>query len=506
MTKEDKPINPTKKPKSVWIWFAIAVVIAAAVGFGLGRRNQTTENRPVNSGITEHAHEHTDEQTLYTCGMHPWIISKEPGLCPICNMKLTPKRDDAGTSSARDAAERKVSYWRAPMNPTEIYDKPGKSAMGMDLVPVYEDEVIGGVAITVDPVIRQNMGIRTAPVESGPLTYTIRTYGHITYDETRLTEISPRFGGWLEKLYIDFTGQYVNKGEPLFAIYSPEILTAQEEYLVALKNSRGRSGQAMADAVKRRLLFFGVSEPEIDAIGKSMKTRRNITIFSPFSGIVVHKNALLGGYVKEGTALYRIADLSRVWVEAHIYEYELAHVRKGLEAEMSLPYHPGTTFTGKVTYVYPYLQKQTRDVVIRLELDNPDLLLKPEMYADVRIRTQGESRGTLIPEEAVIRSGERNVVFVAGADGKFIPRMVTLGMKVDNGKIQALSGIAPGETIVTSGQFLLDSESRLKEAVQKMLAVQKLPGQSSVAEKKADDFFDDMKMEDDFFKEMDSDD
>ena len=195
--------------------------------------------RVIRTDMTEESmisHEEHDKTSLWTCGMHPFVITEEPGNCPICGMKLIPKRDT--NESAEEKGEKQIAYWRAPMNPTEIYDKPGKSAMGMDLVPVYEEELVGGVEIKIDPVTQQNMGVRTALAEKGPLVHTIRTYGHITYDETRMSEISPKFNGWIEKLYVDFTGQQVEKGQPLFSIYSPELLSAQEEYLSAYRNVR----------------------------------------------------------------------------------------------------------------------------------------------------------------------------------------------------------------------------------------------------------------------------
>jgi len=435
----------------------------------------------------------TELAEVYTCGMHPWIITEEPGTCPICAMDLTPKRDDGASDEA--SGERKVAYWRAPMNPQEIYDKPGKSAMGMDLVPVYEDEIMAGVDIKVDPVIQQNMGLRTTKVEKGPLVHTIRTYGHITYDETRTAQISPKFKGWFEKLYVDFTGQMVEKGQPLFEVYSPELLAAQEEYLIAYR--RGGNRDLLASA-GRRLRYFDVADSEIQAIASSGEVKKTLTIRSPFSGVVTHKNAVEGGFVKAGTNVYSISDLSRVWVEAHIYEFELHQVLPGQDAEMTLPYLPGKVYSGKVTYVYPYLQKKTRDVVIRLEFENPDLELKPDMYADVRIRTSETGDGLLIPSEAVIRSGSRNVVFVTRENNKFSPREVTLGLSVDGGKVQILTGLGPNEIVVTSGQFLLDSESKLKEAVQKMMEAKRV--ETKPAEK--DDFFDDMETEDDFFEDM----
>jgi Cu(I)/Ag(I) efflux system membrane fusion protein/cobalt-zinc-cadmium efflux system membrane fusion protein len=492
------PLVLNKKPVSSFRVAVLTAVVTLLVAWGvvhmLGYHRAHMVGPPVEKG----------EGFLYTCGMHPWIISEDPGNCPICGMQLTPKRDQPESPETGEKTERKIAYWRAPMNPTEIYDQPGKSAMGMDLVPVYEDEVIGGVSVKIDPVTQQNMGIRTVAVAKEPLSHTIRTYGHVTYDETRTTQVSPKFSGWIENLHVDFTGQFVEKGQPLFEIYSPELLTAQEEYLVAYRNLSRMSGKGAQDllaSARRRLQYFDVGDEEIRAIEKSGQVRKTLTIRSPFSGFVTAKRAAEGVFVNAGTMVYRIADLSRVWVEAHVYEYELPWVAEGQDAEMTLPYQPGKVFSGKVSYVYPYLQRQTRDVVIRLDFENPDMQLKPNMYADVRIKTTPKGEGLVIPSEAVIRSGERNVAFVMREGGKFTPREVTLGLTLDSGKVQVLTGLAPGESVVTSGQFLLDSESKLKEAVQKMLESRQAKPKEAEKSEKEEDFFEDMQEEEDFFND-----
>lgn len=473
------------------VTLALTLGALFAAGFLSVQTPGTSSSAPV---LDESRQEHH----LYTCGMHPWIISEEPGDCPVCGMKLTPKRDEDAPEEA--SGERTIVYWRAPNDPEEIYDGPGKSKSGGELIPVYEDELIAGVEIRIDPVTQQNMGLRTAIVETGPLAYTIRTYGHLTYDETRTYQISPKFSGWFEKLYVDFTGRIVKKGEPLFEAYSSELMAAQEEYLAAYRTYRRSGGDvknSFLESAKRRLSLFDIAESEIREIERADVVKKTMTIRSPFTGVVIHKNAIEGGAFKPGTTIYTIADLSRIWVEAHIYEYELNRVSEGLEAEITLPYHPGETFSGKVGYVYPYLQQKTRDVVIRIELENPDFRLKPQMYADVRIKSHGDrEEGLLVPSEAVIRSGERNIVFVAREGGKFIPREVTMGKAVDGGKTHILTGLAEGETIVVSGQFLIDSESKLKEAVQKMMEAR----QPASPESDEDDFFNDM--EEDFFEDM----
>ncbi len=488
-----------KKPHSIYSVIVSTAVISIAVTIAAGYFVGFHQSHSI-TVIDESTGE---EKTLWTCGMHPWIIQEEPGNCPICGMKLTPKRNADATENAPASTDRKITYWRAPMNPTEIYDKPGKSSMGMDLVPVYEDEVIGGVAVSIDPVTQQNMGFRTEEVKKAPLTRSIRTYGHVTFDETRTAEISPKISGWVEKIFADFTGKYVKKGAPLFDLYAPELVSAQEEYLATYQNAGRLSNtqsQKLIVTARRRLEYFEVPKQIIKQIETSGQARKTLTIYSPLNGFVTMKKIEQGSYLKAGTSVLKIADLSRVWVEVHIFEYELPWVAVGQTAKMTLPYQPGKTFEGKVAYIYPYLQAKTRDVVIRLEFDNPDLSIKPDMYADVQILTSAKGEGLIIPSEAVIRSGKRNVVFVTRDNNKFSPRDVTLGVSLDGRMVQVLTGLAPGDTIVTSGQFMLDSESKLKEAVQKMMEEKLTQKKHNEPE---NDFFDDVESkDDDFFSDM----
>lgn len=391
-------------------------------------------------------------------------------------MQTASTKTGAKAESPASAGKGKILYWRAPMNPMEIYHHPGKSAMGMKLVPVYANEVSGGPKITINPVIEQDMGIRTAVVKKGPLSHTIRAYGRVTYDETRVTMINPRYSGWIEKLYVDFTGQMVAKGAPLFTIYSPELITVQQDYLAAYRNYRrnpSRANKQTLESVRRRLHYYDISDKDIRAIEKKGAALHALPIRSPFSGVVVKKDAFEGRHIKAGSMVYEIADLSHVWVNAHIYSYELEAVKVGMPVDMTLPFLPGKHYHGKIAYLYPYLSQKTRDVVARIDFANPDLTLKPNMYADVYIQTGVGQVGIQIPNEAVIRTGLRNVVFLALPDHTFALQEVTLGMPLDNGMIQILSGLTPGETVVTSGEFLLDSESNLREAVQKMAAPKK---------------------------------
>ena len=379
---------------------------------------------------------------------------------------------------------KKIKYWVAPMDPTYIRDEPGKSPMGMDLVPVYEEE--GGEkeptsTIRIDPVTIQNMGIRTAAVVRKPVTKTIRTFGNITYDETSMVSINTKFDGWIEKLHVNFEGEQVKRGQPLFDIYSPELVTAQEEYLLALDQHRSLKDSPFArvrDSAKRllaashkRLRYWDMSAGQIKRLETTGRVRKAITIFSPASGVVIKNNAMAGQFVKAGASQYEIADLSKVWVDVEIYEYELPYVTKGMPARMELAYIPGKRFQGEVLYIYPYLSKKTRTARLRLAFANPDLRLKPDMYANIRLEAELPGPNLVIPQEAVIDTGVRQVVFVSRDKGKFEPREVKIGVEVNGHQYQVLKGLSEGEEIVISAQFMLDSESRLREAVAKMLEV-----------------------------------
>ncbi|MDI6792035.1 MAG: efflux RND transporter periplasmic adaptor subunit [bacterium] len=419
-----------------------------------------------------HVHVTTDEKgekQLYTCGMHPNVIQEGPGDCPICGMKLTPIRSSEDTeSSEKPKEERKILYWVAPMDPGYIRDEPGKSPMGMDLVPVYEDEVAGGSVITINPNVVQNMGVRTGVVEQGPLSRVIRTAGHVDYDETRLAVINTKISGWIEKVHVQKTGAHVQKGQSLYDIYSPELVAAQQEFLLSLESG----SPTIQKAVRKRLEFWDIPKSEIQSLIRSRTVRKTLTINSRFSGIVVHLNAVEGMFFKQGSDLFRIADFSTVWVYAHIYENEVPYIKEGQTAFITLSYLPGKTYRGTVDYIYPYLDKKTRDIKVRLIFSNPDLELKPEMYANVKIESTISDKAIVIPAESIIHSGERTIVFVVKGEGKFQPREVEIGPEDDKGRTQILSGLAPGETIVVSGQFLLDSESKLREAIRKMLDAQ----------------------------------
>ena len=423
-----------------------------------------------------------DEQ-LYSCGMHPEVISDKPGNCPICGMKLTPIKSTAQDTGQKQTGERKILYWRAPMDPTEIYEKPGKSKMGMDLVPVYEGDEAGGAgSITIDGALQQNMNLRVANVERRDISTVIRAYGKVTYAEDKEFSVNTKISGWIEKLYVNTTGQRVRKGQPLLEIYSPELVSTQEEYLLALKNheqlssspyeSIRNNAERMLTLARDRLEYWDISEDEIDNIKETGKSRRTILLKSQTTGIVTHKAVVEGDKVGPGMNLFHIADLSEIWVEASVYESELPLIEVGQKAELELDHVMGQKLEGKVDFIYPYLDQKSRANNVRLVFDNKNLLLKPDMYATVRITSHAASDSLAIPSEAVIHSGKRKIVFVTTGDGKFEPREVRIGVESDDGYIGIVSGLFDGEQVVVSGQFLLDSESQTREAIAKMRAAQ----------------------------------
>jgi RND family efflux transporter MFP subunit len=406
-----------------------------------------------------------------------------------------------------------IKYWVAPMDPKYIRMEPGKSPMGMDLVPVYEEageEKEPASTIRIDPVTEQNMGVRYSRVVRKALAKSIRTYGNITYDETHLYTINTKFDGWIDKLYVDFEGEKVNRGQPLFTIYSPDLVSAQRDFLLAVQQMHRlpASASAVARGDARRLLnasrvrlqYWDLTDRQIDAIEKKGAIQKTMTVYSPAAGVVTKKIAFEGHYVKAGVHQFEIADLSTVWVDVDIYEYELPWVRKGMPAVMELPYVPGKRFSGKVLFVYPYLDMKSRTARLRLAFDNPTDELKPGMYATVLLKSALPGQTLAIAQEAVIDSGTRKIVFVARGKGKFQPREVELGVEGDNYDVQVLKGLSEGERIVVSGQFMLDSESRLREAIQKMLE----PGSTDAAQASQPDNLDmkNMQMDDLDMKDM----
>ena len=419
----------------------------------------------------DHMLETADGQ-LYTCGMHPELILDEPGNCPICGMNLTPIRGN----NQRTSGERKILYWRAPMNPNEVYDKPGKSRMGMDLVPIYEDEGSETGVVTIDGTTQQNMNLKTVAIKVRKLNAQVITNGILEIDERNEFIITTKVGGWVEKLYVNYTGQEVKKGEKLIDIYSPELVAAQQEYITALSyaasvmNSSDEniaaSGKELTNNSIRKLELLDISSLEIERLRKTKEINKYVTLYAPFDGTVIHKQVTEGEKINSGSPLLRIADLRNLWLMADVYEYELSKIKVGSAADIRFNFLPGKIFKGKVSFIYPTLDAKTRTVKVRIDMPNYNNELKTSMFATIKIKGEDLGNYPVVPEDAIIRSGQNNIIILALGEGKFRPVDVKLGNYAD-GYYQVLDGLTDGNKIVTSAQFLIDSESNLRAALTK---------------------------------------
>ncbi len=388
----------------------------------------------------------------------------------------------SGTAESQAAAERKPLFYRNAMNPTVTSPIPAKDNMGMDYTAVYADDLADSDApagtVKIDAVTVQNIGVRTAIAEKGPLSRTVRALGRVDFDETLLAKIYPKIDGWVESLTVDKTGAQVKKGDALLSIYSPQLVASQEEYLLALKNRNIlansplediRSGaESLVKSARLRLELLDMPEHQIKALEQSGEISRATHIHSPFNGVVINMGVQAGQYVTPKSQLYQVADLSKVWVYAEVFEFELPWINKNDPAQITVEGVPGREFHGHITYIYPYLDRKTRTAKVRLEFDNRDGALLPEMFANVTLESARSEPAVLVPAQAVVRSGTRKQVFVVREPGKFEPREVVLGI-TSEGKSQILEGIEAGEEVVISAQFLIDSESSLREATAKMM-------------------------------------
>ena len=416
--------EPPRPPRA---WLIAIVVLAVLLGVVVGviagpaARARLTGDAQSASPAGEHA-----PAEFYTCGMHPWVILPEPGLCPICHMDLT------------------------PLDPGKFTGK-----------------------ITIDPVVTQNIGVRVRPVTTGPVVRTIRTVATVAYDETRVRDVNIKTSGWIESLHVDYEGAEVAAGDPLFEFYSPKLYAAQSEYLnaLAMRDTGGSriDAERLIDDARAQLEYLDVTPEQIAALEASGEPAKTVTMLSPHTGVVTAKHANEGMRVEPGMRVYQIADLSKVWAIASLYEYQLPFVQEGQPAVMSLPYIPGQEFEGRVSYIYPYLDEKARQIRVRLEFDNAVGLLRPGMYADIELRSTLARDRTLAPRSAVIDTGERQIAFVSLGEGRFEPREVRMGAATDDGRVEILDGLRPGEMVVTSGQFLLDSEARVRESLAKMI-------------------------------------
>jgi len=401
----------------------LLALFAAGAGYWIGTRH--AHEAPADAGAPR-----------YQCPMHPTYVSDQPGECPICHMALVP------------IGERDTRLGTAePMR------------------------VEGRATVSLTPERRRLLGLRSKEVVERDLTRAIRTVGRVAVDERRLNHVHVKYDGYVEDLYVDFTGRYVKHGEPLLSIYSPDLVATQQEYLLALrarrelqgKHTLAQGGEGLLQAARQRLLFWDVRPEDIRRLEETGEVMRALKVYSEHSGYVVQKMAYHGMRVTPADTLYDLADLTRLWVLADVYESDLPLVRLGMRGEVSVPYLPSRRFEGAVSYIAPTVEEKTRTVKVRLEIPNPGEVLKPDMFADVTLRA-AIGRGLALPEGALIDTGARKLVFVDRADGHLEPREVRLGVKV-GADYQVLSGLAAGERVATSANFLLDSESSLRAAL-----------------------------------------
>jgi Cu(I)/Ag(I) efflux system membrane fusion protein len=434
-------------------WIALGL-IAGVLGTVLIRPRHSVEAPHLAHGAA------SPKTQMYQCPMHPQILQDHPGDCPLCGMKLVPL-DPAGGEAM-----------------------PQGTGAG--------DRMDTHVAVTIDPQRQQLIGLRTEPVAEGPVSGEVRAVGRVAVDETRVRRVNVKVEGFVEKLFVDFTGKPVAKGAPLFSLYSPEFVSAQREYLLALKTQKAlaegslqASGRDLLEAARRRLMLWDVPRNAIDQLEKTGEAQRALTLRSPISGVVTAKNVVEGARLTPADAPFEITDLSRIWVLVEVYESELDRAKVGFPAEFRIQAFPGRTYQGRVAFVDPVLDPKTRTLKLRLEFANPGGDLKPEMFGDVVLKGPAH-RGLLVPLDAVLDAGSRKVVFVALGEGTFAPREVTTGITTGE-KIEIRSGLKAGEAVVVRANFLVDSESRLKAALAQMapqpMPQHEPPSQQSLAAK-----------------------
>jgi membrane fusion protein, copper/silver efflux system len=443
---------------------ALLAVIAAAFAGGYMYKSKAGAGAPKKG----------ERKILYWVDpMHPAYKSDKPGIAPDCGMQLEPVYADSGGSESAPAGERKALYYRDPQNHDFHSPNPGLNPeTGNTLEPVYADDITAmpDGTIQVSAEKQQLIGVKFGVAEMGGGSRTIRASGRVAVDETRIGHVHTKVDGWIEHVFADYTGQVVQKGAPLLTVYSPDMLASQRELLLAEKAKAAMrnstlpaafdQSEALLQATRHRLELWDMSEAQIDQVLHTGEPLKNVTIYAPMSGYVMDRKAFPQLRVTSDTDLYTVVDLSRVWIVADVFEYEAPNVRIGQLARVTLESLPGRTLNARVEFIQPQLDPATRTLKIRLSVPNPGLALKPDMYADVEFAVNMPAKVT-VPAEAVLDTGLRQTVFVDRGNGFFEPRRVTIGERSGD-HIEILSGLKAGERIVTSGTFLIDSESQLR--------------------------------------------
>jgi len=434
---------------------------------------------PLNMGDdSAHDHDHQVQTSQWTCPEHPSIVEDEPGSCPIDGLDLVPVAAESPASG-----EREVLFYRNPMDPSISSPVPAKDSMGMDYVPVYSDEVEealgGGATVRIEPAMVQNMNVRTERATRRDLRQPIRTVGYLDYDQERMVTVTTKYSGWVEKVYVNYIGEKVRRGQPLFEIYSPELVQTEQELLSAVDFARQmqqtpedsrRRAESLVESARVRLGYWDISPEQIARIEESGEVLRTLTVVAPASGVVMKRMpGLQGMAVGAGMEIFHIADLSSLWLSVEVFEHHLAWVQEGTPAEVDLSYFPGETFSGSVRFLEPAFSEKTRTMRAKIEVPNPKGRLRQGMFATVLFEPIAVKQAIAVPQQAVLRTGQRSVVVVDLGGGRFAPRNVEVGFEAE-GFSQILSGIEEGDMLVTSAQFLVDSESKLQEAIQKMIA------------------------------------
>lgn len=441
---------------------------------------------PLRGSGTAEAIARDPEEAHWTCGMHPQVVEDAAGDCPICGMALVPLRESGesaagGSPSGGGSGGRKILFYRNPMNPTVTSPVPAKDEMGMDYVPVYEEQASqafsSGTVVRIDPSVQQNMNVVVEPVQRRDLSRTIRTVGYLDYDQQRMVSVTTKYQGYVEQVYANYIGQPVHKGDTLFEIYSPELVQTEEELLSTLDYAQRMAGSSadaaarardLVDAVRRRLTLWDVSAAQIEELERTRTVFRTLKVIAQADGVVMKRMAGLEGMaIRPGMELMHIADLSSLWLKVEVFENQLSWIDEGRQATISLTYLPGQEFRGRVAFIEPSISPKTRSISLTLEVPNPNGTLRAGMYATVIFEPVVANDAVAVPSLAVIRSGTRNVVVVALGEGRFQPREVELGAEGD-GWVQVLDGLAGDEQIVTSSQFLIDSESSLQASFSRM--------------------------------------